>query len=183
MNADKIFALVDFETTGLTSHFEASLNVQPRAIEFGAILTDGETILDEIDLIINPQQELEEVITKITGIQQHQVDAAEPFPAHVAAISAFLSRADIAIAHNMAFDRSIMDFDCQRAGLTLADVCWPAREFCTVELTRPFYGRRMKLEELYNMHVGPIVQTHRAVDDCKMLFEVCKVLEVFKCLR
>lgn len=178
-----IFALVDFETTGLTNHFEADISTQPKAIEFGCLLTDGEVIVDELNIIINPQQELEEIITKITGITQDQVDEALPFAAQTAPIKRFLSKAGAAIAHNMAFDRAIMELDCRRSGLTMADIGWPRREFCTVELTKPFYGRRMKLEELYNMHVGPIVQSHRAIDDCKMLFEVCKVLEVFKCLR
>lgn len=174
------YAIFDTETTGLPLHRTVSLDKQPYIIEFGGIITDGEEIFEEIEFLVKPPIWITEEITKITGITNEDMIGLEMFDERVEKIAAFFSKADSVIAHNLAFDKKMVDFAVRREGLSLADVNWPKTEICTVEATYDRYGRRMKLQELYTMHVGELVQTHRAIDDVKMLFEVAKKVGVFQ---
>lgn len=174
------YAIFDTETTGLPLHRTVSLDRQPYIIEFGGIITDGIEIFDEVNFLVKPPILITEEITKITGITNEDMIGVEPFEAHMETISRFFSNSDCVIAHNLAFDKKMVDFAVRREGQTLADVNWPKSELCTVEATYDRYGRRMKLQELYTMHVGELVQTHRAIDDVKMLFEVAKKVGVFQ---
>ncbi len=178
-----IFCLKDFETTGLTRHPLADIRRQPRAIEFAAILTDGETILDQTEFICNPGVPLEPIITKITGLKDSDLIDKSPFSDYVEQIADFMAGSDAIIAHNLSFDKAIMTYELARLGHGLEMINYPAIEICTVEQTLPLYGRRMKMTELYEELAGPYVQKHRAMDDILMLHEICKTLGVYKCFH
>lgn len=178
----KIFAVYDTETTGLTKHPQADLDDQPRIIEFAGILTDGKKIIHEIEFICNPCQAIDEVITKITGLTNADLVDKPPFSHFVDSLSRYFGRAHFAIAHNASFDRSLVKYDLQRIGKSLSDVNFPAKMFCTVEETSPFYGYDRKLDALYNERVGEYVQTHRALSDVKQLHEVCLNMGIYKAL-
>ncbi|ATW57917.1 DNA polymerase III PolC-type [Pseudomonas phage tabernarius] len=175
-----MFALFDFETTGLPLHRRASVNKQPKAIEFGGILTDGVRIIEELNVLINPNMPLESVITRITGITDEMLEGEPTFPAHVESIGDFFGKADAVMSHNLSFDKFIAECEMSRIDEHLGRINWPALEICSVEETRHLYGFNMKLEKLYEIYVGPLVQTHRASDDCKMLFEVAKATGIFR---
>lgn len=174
-----IFMPYDFETTGLTVHHQAPLGLQPRPIEFAAILTDGEKIIDEMECIINPEMAIEEIITKITGLTNEDLDDKPIFIDVFPKIAEFMKRADVAIAHNLSFDRNIMQYALARIDKTLADVNFPKIQICTVEQTYPSFGRRMKLSELYELYVGKYTQKHRALDDVYLLNQVCQKIGVY----
>ena len=164
----------DFETTGLLVHDDAPLHRQPRPIEFGGLLVDehGE-ILDEIGILINPEIEIDEVITKITGIQPWQLKDEPVFGACVEQIRPFFAQADCMIAHNLPFDYDILRHALARANIT--DWTWPGEQICTVQEHIEQFGFRPKLTVLYQHYMNePLPQTHRALDDCMALLEVCK---------
>lgn len=175
----KLFLPFDFETTGLTVHPLAELEKQPRPIEFAAVLTDGKKILDQFEFIINPDMAIEEVITKITGLTNMDLDANPMFSHFVPELTSIFSQADVTIAHNHSFDRAILKYALQREGLELADVNFPSINICTVEQTIHRFGRRVKLEELYNWHCGKYEQKHRALDDVLLLHEICGHLGIY----
>ncbi len=175
-----MFALFDFETTGLPLHRCASINKQPRAIEFGGVLTDGNRVIEEISLLINPNVPLESVITKITGITDEMLDGQPTWPAHVQTIADFFGKADAVMSHNLSFDKFIAECEMRRLDEHLGKINWPSLEICSVGETRHIKGYNMKLEKLYSEYVGELVQTHRASDDCKMLFEVAKKTGIFR---
>lgn len=178
-----LFALYDTETTGLPAHKDATLGIQPRIIEFGGIITDGDQIIDEFEFVCNPQQVLEEVITKITGFTNADLDDAPTFGEFVPKLKKFFKpvkdTGGASVAHNANFDKQLLTFDLTRAGKTLEDIDFPPIVICTVEESFFRYGKRVKLEDLYNLLVGEYVQTHRALSDVKSLFEVTKALGVF----
>jgi len=174
-----LFATHDWETTGLTRHRDAELDLQPRAIEFAGIITDGNEILFELEFIVNPGVEIEPIITKITGLTNEDLADKPNISEYLGRLGDFFSRADVAVSHNLSFDKSILHYDLLRRGLSLADVHWPAIECCTVEQTMPQFGRRMKLVELYERLIGPYEQKHRALDDVKLLHAVCQVLGIY----
>ena len=177
------FMIHDWETSGLTLHPQAALDKQPRAIEFAGIVTDGETIFDELEFICNPGMEVEAIITKITGLTNEELATKPRFPAFVDPIRAHFAQADCAMSHNLSFDRAIMRVEAAHLGLTLADFRWPQREACTVEQTFHMFGRRMKLSELYELKFGPYQQKHRAMDDLILLHKTCQEYGIYDAIK
>jgi len=164
-------AIIDTETTGLLMHPRAKKALQPRCIEFGAVVINeaGEQ-LETLSLLINPQQKLEPIITKITGLTDQDL-ADKPVFADVAEdISKLIGGCDVVIAHNLPFDKGVLD---REFNLLACGVAWPAIQFCTVQENVPVYGYRIKLKDLFREVTGQVwTQKHRALDDCMALAEV-----------
>jgi len=183
-----LFSIFDTETTGLTKHPEASIEDQPKIIEFGGIITDGVSVLEELEFKCNPGQALEAVITKITGLTDADLKDKPPFASYVEDLRNYFTKTRGRIAHNLSFDRDMLYYDCERAGLKLSDIGYyvdapggsTTIEICTVEQSFFEYGRNMKLQELIEIVKGEYVQKHRALDDVLQLFDVAKFLGIFE---
>lgn len=176
-----IYAVFDTETTGLPFHPLADLSLQPRIIEFAGLITDGKEILHTEEFICNPGVQIEKIITDITGLTNEELAKHPPFEVFVPRVLDFFQRARGRIAHNESFDKSMLAYDLQRIGKTLEDISWyndingaPCVEICTVEQTFHKYGKRMRLQDLYELHFGPYVQKHRALDDVKLLHGIAE---------
>ena len=178
-----LFAVHDWETTGLPFHFLGDLDRQPRCIEFAGIITDGETIFHQLEFICNPGIAIEEIITKITGLKNSDLEDKPTFSHFIPALKDFFGRADAAVAHNLSFDESMARYDLERLDLELKDINFPPLKICTVEQTMPMFGRRMKLIELYRHYVGEYEQRHRSLDDVMVLHEVCKKIGLYEAFR
>lgn len=175
-----LFAVHDYETTGLLRHHLADLDKQPRAIEFGGIITDGENIISKLEFICNPGRQIEQIITDITGLTNEDLVTKESWEFYLPQLKDYFGQADCVISHNLSFDRGISKVELAHLKLGLPDMNWPKLELCTVEQTMEMYGRRMRLTELYNMHCGTYVQKHRALDDVMLLHELCQKLGIYK---
>lgn len=180
-----LFAVFDTETTGLPLHRDADIREQPKIIEFGGIITDGDDILFEDQFICNPGQDIEPVIIGITGLTNDDLRDQPPFAHFVERVKNYFAKCDAVIAHNLSFDKAMVRWDLQRIGRQLSDVCWfdDTIEICTVEQTFHQYGRRMKLRELYNLLVGPYTQSHRSLSDVMALHEVCQKVGVYEAFQ
>jgi DNA polymerase III epsilon subunit-like protein len=173
----------DTETTGLPLHPQAKMPLQPRIIEIGCCLVDENCeVVDELSLLINPEQPLEAIITKITGITDEDLKDAPKFMDAWPQIKAIMERADILVAHNAPFDEYLLALELIRGGIP--DFKWPRHTLCTVQAFMEEWGRRPKLLELYERSIGiPLAQTHRALDDVRAMMEIVKkeqLLELFK---
>ncbi len=168
-----IGAVFDTETTGLTLHPHAKPKLQPRVIEFAAVLIDhtGKE-LDSLVFLCHPGQQISPEITKITGLTNDALKGAAAFAAHIPEVKEFLSQADCLIAHNQPFDHALLSNELRIAG-AIKDFPWPRHNMCTVQEFEPLWGRRMKLVELYEHTTGKVYkQTHRALDDVRALAEI-----------
>ena len=177
--------IFDTETTGIPKHPNAKDEIQPRVIEFGAVLAneDGE-IIEEMSLLIKPvddkgeQIPLEDKITEITGLTDEDLVDAPVFEDVAHDIARFVSKADALIAHNLPFDKTMMELDinrCDESKVPFAGFPWPEIEICTVQEHADEWGYRPKLIELYEHYTGEkLEQTHRAVDDVKALTIICQ---------
>lgn len=175
--ADRIIVF-DTETTGLTLHQHAALAKQPRIIEFGAIILQAGEVVEELSLLMNPEEPLTQEITEITGLKDADLVGQPLFKDHLAALRAAFDSCGHVMAHNLPFDKSLMMHELQRAAIT--DFPWPAKETCTVGLYREQWGRNPKLLELYADVMGrPLAQTHRALDDVKALVEIIQEEELW----
>jgi DNA polymerase III epsilon subunit-like protein len=168
-----IGAVFDTETTGLTLHPHAKPKLQPRIIEFAAVLIDhtGKE-LDSLVFLCHPDQQITPEITRITGLKNEDLKSAPSFAAYIPAVKEFLSQADCLIAHNQPFDHALLSNELRIAG-AIKDFPWPRHNMCTVQEFEPIWGRRMRLIELYEHTMGkPYKQTHRALDDVRALAEI-----------
>ena len=164
--------IFDTETTGIPKHPKARDEVQPRVIEFAGLLIDeqgGE--VDRLEFLCNPGQPLEEIITKITGLTDDDLADQPPFADFMGRLAALFERADALVAHNLPFDRTLIELELARLGNP--EFPWPRINVCTVQENAERWGRRPKLTELYQEVVGePLAQTHRAMDDVEALARV-----------
>lgn len=175
----RLFSVFDWETTGLTVHPDSDLDKQPRPIEFAGIITDGNEIIHQLEFICNPGMAIEEIITRITGLKNEDLAGKPPFEHFIPHLTEYFGKADVAIAHNLSFDRNITKYALARTDKELSDVNFPAICCCTVEQLLPLFGRRMRLEDLYNKFVGEYVQKHRALDDVLLLHKLCQKFGVY----
>lgn len=169
-----LVAVFDTETTGIPKHPMASDSVQPRCIEFAGVLADlsGE-IHDELELLFDPGQKLEPIITKITGLTDKDLMGKPQFREAIPVLRSFFERAGAVIAHNLPFDTTIVDLEMTRA--KEEPMAWPRIQICTVQENAEQWGRRPKLTEMYELlFKKPLEQKHRALDDVEQLLAVCE---------
>ena len=165
----------DTETTGIPFHPSSKPDVQPRVIEFGAVLLDDEwEVVEECELLINPGAPLPAIITKITGLTDDDLADAPGFDEVYPKIEALFGRADAVAAHNLPFDLTMLELDITRLDLAPLDL-GGKRLICTVQEHFEEFGKRMKLQQLYEHYTGgPLRQTHRALDDVMALATVVR---------
>lgn len=177
--------ILDTETTGLPKHGDAPLSRQPEIIEYGGIIYDiaKKEILSRLSILIKPKGEVSEEITKITGITPEDLEDAPAFAeeAVLLPIQKQFELADVLVAHNLPFDSGMFKFELARiGGLTEETWPWPVENMCTVQEHYQEWGRRPKLIHLYEHYMEkPLEQTHRALDDCDALLEICIAGDLF----
>lgn len=171
--------IFDTETTGLIKNPAKPLSSQPYIIEVGAIKVDENfNEIDRLGYLIRPPIQLPGIITTITGIRDGDLELVMDFAASFHRLADFFRGADEFIAHNLPFDRNMLLFELQRMGMEY-HFPWPTFHTCTVQASKSLFGGKyMKLENLYKhaFHKDPH-QTHRAVEDCELLLDVCRWLK------
>jgi DNA polymerase III epsilon subunit-like protein len=176
------FAIIfDTETTGLTLHPSAGLALQPRMIEFGAVLmslADG-SVFEECNILINPGAPLPPEIVKITGITDDDLREAATFVDVLPQLRRIFGEAAAVVAHNLPFDRAILRGELLRA--KPESFPWPSRETCTVGLYRAEWGHNPRLGELYEAIIGhPPKHAHRALGDVRTMVEIIQKEELWR---
>jgi len=166
--------IFDTETTALIKNSLLPIGKQPQCIEFYAtLLPNDESVGNYDDLLaqhthylIHPGRILPPDTTRITGITDDMLVGKLPFRAHAMEIAALIQSADVVYAHNLSYDKAVIDFEMARAGHS---VQWP-RGVCTVEATEFYRGHRLKLVDLYQELFGePFTGAHRAEVDVAAL--------------
>jgi DNA polymerase III subunit epsilon len=124
------FVIVDIETTGGNPS-------QGGITEIAALAFDGEKIIDKFQTLINPEREIPNFITGLTGIDQNMVDGAPTFDEIAQELYDFLENR-IFVAHNVNFDYSFIKEAFKASGFEFSPL-----KLCTVRLSRkafPGYG-------------------------------------------
>ena len=168
------YIVFDTETTGLIGNDATPLDQQPEIIEFAACKVDPVTftITDEIEFLCKPRKlPLPEKIIEITKITNEDVADKRSFAWHLDLVQQFFLGTEVLIAHNAAYDVGMMMLELRRLDC-VAKFPWPPSHTCTVELTKPVKGHRLKLGELYQLATGKEpAGAHRAINDVRMLVE------------
>lgn len=167
----------DTETTGLLKHEAAPLHEQPRIIDIACIKisdVDGSE-LARFETLLNPQRDIELIITKITGYTNEQLRKAPTFADVLPNLAHFFLGQASMLAHNMPFDKGMMFYELLHVD-SATKFPWPMQQFCTVQMYMDDFGRRPKMTELYERKTGNILdQRHTAMADAEALLEIVRV--------
>ena len=157
--------VLDTETTALIKNKLQPLDRQPRIIEFFALSLDSAgDELDKFSYLFNPGIKIDEKITEITGIKQDMLNDQKPFSSIAQHILELIEVHDEIVAHNMSYDKAVIDFEMKRLG---KKVRWPEL-ICTIESTEYMKGHRMNLRSLHEFLFGePFENAHRAENDVR----------------
>lgn len=180
--------IFDTETTGLPVR-EGDLAAQPHVIQFAAIsyeFNPQTRHLQEIsryNQLIKPPISIPAESARITGINDQVVANMPAFASLAGEIQRLFSVSDIAIAHNIEFDRLILSNEFQRLGLPINFLL--TETYCSMERTRDLCklpGRSggykaPKLMELHQFLLGErFEEAHNAIKDVEALGRCVKVL-------
>ncbi len=157
------YAIIDVETTGM--------GIQGNRItEIAILIHDGKNVIEEYESLVNPECNISQTITRLTGINDYMVADAPKFY-EIAKNVIEITTDCIFVAHNVNFDYNVIHKE-------FADLGFPfkRKKLCTVRLSRklipglPSYS----LGKLCSSVGIPLNNRHRAMGDTKattILFE------------
>ncbi len=167
---DKTFIIFDIETTGLDPAREA-------ITEIGAVkLMDGK-IVDTFSKLVNPNREISEQITNLTGITNEMVKDAPKINEILPLFLEFCGENTV-VAHNAKFDTSFI-----KAAALVLDLSFNNDIIDTVELSKELFPLEKKhnLEVLCKRLGVSLENHHRALDDatatCEAFVKMCEMKE------
>jgi len=160
------YVVFDTETTGLKDQYD-------KIIEIGALKYIDNELVAEYDVLINPEVEIPEIITTITGITDEMVQNERTIEEILPEFMDFIGDLPV-VCHNAPFDIGFINTNLKKYNLNLLNN--PAID--TVELARAYIPRayNYKLETLkkyFKLDFG----SHRSVEDCKTtnyIYQECK---------
>jgi DNA polymerase III epsilon subunit-like protein len=157
--------VLDTETTALIKNKLQPLDRQPRIIEFFALSLDsGGNELGTMSQLFNPGIAVEAKTTEITGLTNDELKKHPPFKDYADKIIELIEFHDEIVAHNMSYDKAVIDFEMKRLG---KKVRWPEL-ICTIESTEYMKGHRMNLATLHEFLLGETFEgAHRAENDVR----------------
>ncbi len=118
-----MYAIVDIETTGGYAQ-------NHRVTEVAIYHFDGKRITDKFTTLLNPERNIPDFITGLTGITTEMTASAPTFEEMAAEIFEWL-KDRVFVAHNAHFDYSFLKKEFEEVGIQ-----WQAKKLCTVRLSR-----------------------------------------------
>jgi len=118
-----MFAILDVETTGLSSRAE-------KITEIAIFRHNGKEIVDEFSTLVNPEKDIPYRITQMTGITNKMVENAPRF-CEVAKDILDFTEDSIIVGHNIAFDYSFIRNEFKSLGYD-----YTREKLCTVKMSR-----------------------------------------------
>lgn len=152
------FAVLDFETNGLTS--------PERAMEVGVAVFRAGVEVASFASLVDPGTPLSPFVVRLTGITERHLQGAPPFAALWPRLQAVLSGRVLA-AHNLPFDGRILQAEAGRLPASLP----PLRgRLCTLRLARRLLPRSdpKSLDALAFRFGLSFKARHRALDDARV---------------
>jgi DNA polymerase III epsilon subunit-like protein len=176
-----ITVIFDTETTGLIKPQATQMKEQPYITEIFCLKVSHSRngdfeIMDEFESLCKVPVPLSPEITRITGLQDSDLANAPTFGEIQPKLSKFFTGVHNVVAHNLAFDRSMLANELVRCGKVL-NFPWPANHICTVERTMHIEQRRMSLTRLHeHLFNQSFTDAHRAKNDVMPLYRCFKHL-------
>lgn len=151
------FVILDTETTGLFKN--------DRIVEIGALVVQGDQILEEWSTLINPDRDLGPV--HIHGVTPSMVSMAPKF-AEIANDLARILNGRILVCHNAHFDKRMLSQEFNRLGIQVE----LGKPFCTMVAAKRQIGGGFSLADTCEALDIPISHAHSALGDTRMTHKV-----------
>ena len=167
VSVPQTYVILDLETTGLNSDMD-------EIIEIGSVKVEDGVITDEYSQLIRIERDIPGFISKLTGIDNRALkEKGIPLSSALTSFDDFADNNTV-VCFNARFDKSFLYSSAQRVNFN-----FPSIKFVDVRLAikKIMPGlesyKLLSIAQVLNVSSG---QTHRAVNDCKLLFEVISKL-------
>ncbi len=160
------YAVVDIETTGGTP-------ITSKITEIAIIITDGSTVKDSYESLINPEIPIPYNITRLTGIDNSMVAEAPRFFEIAKDILSYLE-GRIFVAHNVNFDFGHIKREFKELGYN-----FEADKLCTVRMSRKVFPGlpSYSLGKLCKSLGVALTSHHRAMADTAATTEIFHLIK------
>jgi DNA polymerase III alpha subunit (gram-positive type) len=171
-----IALVIDTETDGLVANHILALDKLPSVIEYCGLLVNLKTskLLNEFTTLVRPVEypmTAKTIEDSKTKLNNGMLEAAPRFQSVSDTIRKQIETAPVVIAHNLSFDKEIIDTAFERLGQILI---WPRRLICSVEQTAYLTGKRLTLTNLHrHLFKKDFDEAHRARSDTEALMRCC----------
>ncbi len=154
MDFDGEYVAFDLETTGLSPEYD-------RIIEIGAVVMQRGQEIDRYQSFVDPKRKLPQEIIDLTGITDAMLQGAPEIEEALAQFLKFVNGRPL-VAHNAAFDTSMLQAECARQG-----VVYDLTSVDTLILAQQLMPdlNRYKLNFVAKALALPDFKHHRAADD------------------
>ncbi|MDD3123878.1 MAG: PolC-type DNA polymerase III, partial [Candidatus Izemoplasmatales bacterium] len=169
--SDATYVVFDIETTGLSVVYDTLIEIAGVKIKNGSIISDFQSF-------VNPNKEVSEFTTSLTGITNSMVKTAPSLEKVLKDFYEF-SKDAILVAHNADFDLGHIYYNYRDLGIT--NEIQPSID--TLILAKVLYPERSRysLDQLCKFLKVPLNDHHRAINDAKATTEI--FLHMLKKLR
>lgn len=164
------FIIFDIETTGLSA-------INDGITEIGAIKVKDGRVIDTYSQLVNPEKEISEFITNLTGITNDMVADKPKIKDVIGDFKEFIS-GGVLVAHNASFD---IGFIREKMRINNLELNNPILD--TLGLARAVFPdlKNHKLDNLAKHLDVNLDNHHRAVDDAKATKDIfLKILEILE---
>lgn len=156
------YVVIDIETTGLNA-------ANDEIIEIAALKIADGVEMDSFSSLVRTEKSLPATITQLTGITQKMVDdQGKELQTVLKEFLTFIEKNRI-ICHNLAFDFSFLQKACRKHGYSVINN----------QSEDTMKTARKKLDDVSDYKLATLAsyfgleeQRHRALDDCRLLFQV-----------
>ncbi len=157
---EESLVFVDLETTGMSY-------TRGRVIEVAAIRVENKQVTETFTSLVDPQTELPQFISSLTGITQNDLADAPTFYDIADELYRLLDGA-IFVAHNVRFDFGFLKQEFKRLNKPFRP-----RMLCTVKLSRALYPdvQGHRLQNLIERCGIEVESRHRAKDDASAMWQ------------
>lgn len=160
------YVVFDLETTGFDPK-------TCKIIEIGALKYRNDKLVEELDILVNPNALIPGNITSITGINNEMVSDAPTIDVALPEFISFIEDLPL-IAHNAPFDLSFIEQNILNLNMDMIT----NKNIDTVLLARKYiketYNHKLEtLKKYFHLDYG----SHRSVDDCRTtnyVYQYCK---------
>lgn len=180
--------IFDTETTGLPKR-EGALEAQPHVIQFASMTFEFDPTsrrfveVDRYNQLIKPPVRIPEESARISGITDEKVANSPAFKEVFDKIKNIFASSDLAVAHNLSFDREILEYELERLGesknilpANLYDSMEGTRDLCKLPGRNGGY-KAPRLMELHQFLLNDsFEEAHNAEKDVEALARCLRVL-------
>lgn len=157
------FAVIDFETSGLSPQYGA------RITEVAVVIIEGQKIVDQYQSLVNTGTYIPQQVVQLTGITNQMLSSAPSAAKVVKELHQFIQGSTM-VAHNAAFDRQFLKFELENQNLV-----YETEFICTLLLSRRLFAFAESLTLAHLAQINGISFTgksHRAMADVLVTAEL-----------